>query len=71
MKEVDKSNLPTNLIEKHKWKRLIIILEAAQLQTIQTKKGIELLSSDDHSKEINKIGKKLEDYRPDIVHHVK
>ncbi len=45
-----------------------MILDAANLETIKTKRGIELLNCDDHQKIISKMGKKLEDYRPDVTH---
>eukprot|EP00830_Metopus_es_P007476 TRINITY_DN17100_c0_g1_i1.p1 TRINITY_DN17100_c0_g1~~TRINITY_DN17100_c0_g1_i1.p1 ORF type:complete len:258 (-),score=55.91 TRINITY_DN17100_c0_g1_i1:19-792(-) len=61
--------LPQSKDEKALWKRLIVVLEAAPLETIKKKKGIELLNSDDHKGIITgKLGKTLEDYRPDIVH---
>ena len=45
-----------------------MVLESANLETIKTKRGVELLNCDDHGKLINKMGKKLEDYRPDVTH---
>ncbi len=45
-----------------------MILEAANLETVKTKRGVELINCDDHSKLIGKMGKKLEDYRPDVTH---
>ena len=60
--------LPKTETEKQTHKRLIIILEAANLDTIKTKSGIELINSDDHRKHIKKMGKSLEDFRPDITH---
>ena len=38
------------------------------LETTKSKRGIELINSDDHQKLIQKMGKKLEDYRPDVTH---
>jgi len=41
------------------------------LQTAKTKHGIELLNSDDHKGLITKkIGKTVEEFRPDIAHQV-
>ena len=48
--------------------RVIVILEQANLETIKTKRGIELINCDDHQKYIAKMGKKLEEYRPDVTH---
>ena len=72
--------LPQNKEERALWRRLIVVLEAAYsflyhphspLETMKTKRGIELLNSDDHKNIITgKLGKSLEDYRPDIVHQV-
>ena len=60
--------LPKTFEEKSNYSRVIVILEAANLETIKTKRGIELLNCDDHQKIISKMGKKLEDYRPDVTH---
>jgi len=40
--------LPRNFEEKSNYSRIIVILEAANLETIKTKRGIELLNCDDH-----------------------
>ena len=40
----------------------------SNLETTVTKRGIELINCDDHQKLIAKMGKKLEDYRPDVTH---
>ena len=40
----------------------------SNLETVKTKRGVELLNCDDHQKIINKMAKKLEDYRPDVTH---
>ncbi len=47
---------------------MIVVLEAANLETVKTKRGIELINCDDHQKIISKMGKRLEDYRPDVTH---
>ena len=38
------------------------------MQTYKTPRGIELLNCDDHQKTIQKMGKKYEDFRPDVTH---
>lgn len=54
--------------------RLFIILEMACLETVKTKKGYELLNSEDHHGILNKAASKsnksidVSMYRPDIVH---
>ena len=46
----------------------MLTLPYSNLETVTTKRGVELLNCDDHQKLINKMGKKLEDYRPDVTH---
>jgi rRNA small subunit pseudouridine methyltransferase Nep1 len=61
--------LPKNFEDRQKWKRLIVILEQATLQLTKTKKGnMELINCDDHQRTIKGLGKKYEDFRPDITH---
>lgn len=61
--------MPKNFEDKQKWKRLIVILEQATLQTTKTRRGtIELINCDDHQRTIKHMGKKYEDFRPDITH---
>ena len=60
--------LPKTMDEKQRNRRLIVVLEAANLDTVMTKKGIELVNCDEHQKFIYKMKKQLEDYRPDITH---
>jgi rRNA small subunit pseudouridine methyltransferase Nep1 len=55
-------------LEKDGWARLIIILEQANLETAKTKRGIEIINCDDHQREITRMGKKFEDFRPDVTH---
>jgi rRNA small subunit pseudouridine methyltransferase Nep1 len=65
----EEPKLPRNFEERENWKRLIVILEAANLQIHKTKKGfMELLNCDDHQRTIKSMGKKYEDFRPDITH---
>ena len=48
---------------------LYVVLENANLEVAQTKKGVELINHEDHSKFIqNKLKKDLDEFRPDIVH---
>ena len=63
-----KATLPSTFEQRQKNPRVFVILEAANLETVTTKRGIELLNCDDHQKVIAKMGKKLEDYRPDVTH---
>mmetsp|Transcript_35682 Transcript_35682/g.44074 ORF Transcript_35682/g.44074 Transcript_35682/m.44074 type:complete len:244 (+) Transcript_35682:171-902(+) len=48
---------------------LFVVLEMASLETIKTKKGYQLLNSDDHYNILLKHNKDVKMYRPDIVHH--
>eukprot|EP01083_Nonionella_stella_P009050 26238_1 len=54
--------------------RLFVVLEMASLETIKTRKGYELLNSEDHHGILNKAASKSNKnidvamYRPDIVH---
>ena len=61
-------HLPKSFEEKTFHSRVIVVLEAANLETVKTKRGVELLNCDDHGKLISKMGKRLEDYRPDVTH---
>lgn len=49
-------------------KRLIIILERANLEVIKNKQNFELLNSDDHQNLIRKFHKNPSSCRPDILH---
>ncbi|KAF6204961.1 hypothetical protein GE061_019128 [Apolygus lucorum] len=49
-------------------KRLIIILERAQLETVKAGIAFELLNSDDHKAILKKNDRPASDCRPDIVH---
>lgn len=61
--------IPRNFDERENWQRLIVILEQANLQTTKNKQGNpELINCDDHQRIIKKMGKKYEDFRPDITH---
>jgi rRNA pseudouridine-1189 N-methylase Emg1 (Nep1/Mra1 family) len=52
-------------------KRLIIILEHANLELTNEKKDPEIINSDEHYKVIKKLKKSVEEFRPDITHQVK
>ena len=60
--------IPKTFLERESWARLIVILEQANLETCKTGRGIELINCDDHQKTITKMGKKYEEYRPDVTH---
>ena len=48
---------------------LTVVLEYANLEIAQTKKGVELINSEDHQRFIEqKLGSNIEEFRPDIVH---
>ena len=65
----EEPKLPRNFEEREKWKRLIIILEQANLQLTKTKRGnMELINCDDHQRTIKSMARKYEDFRPDITH---
>jgi len=49
-------------------KRLIVILEKAQLETAKIGPSFELLNSEDHVGFLKKKGRDPADYRPDITH---
>ena len=53
--------------EKHD-PRLIIVLEKANLETVKTSRGLELLNCDDHLSLHRKFKKDPKDSRPDILH---
>ncbi|XP_025421286.1 ribosomal RNA small subunit methyltransferase NEP1 isoform X2 [Sipha flava] len=49
-------------------KRLIVILENAQLETVKVGKTFELLNPDEHGHILRKHGRELGNCRPDITH---
>jgi len=49
-------------------KKLIIILEGASLELGNLKKNPQILNCDDHYKIIKSMKKKLDEFRPDIIH---
>ena len=60
-------NKQYNLSKKIKGK-LIIILEGATLELGSLKKNPQILNCDEHYKIIKSMKKKLDDFRPDIIH---
>ena len=52
-------------------KRLIIVLENAQLESGKIGKTMELLCADKHATFLRKNGKDPTNYRPDITHQVR
>ena len=65
---IDKDqNNDYNMYSKLK-KKLIIILEGASLELGNIKKNPQILNCDDHYKIIKSMKKKLEEFRPDIIH---
>ncbi|KAK6620963.1 hypothetical protein RUM43_011262 [Polyplax serrata] len=62
---------PRHLIDAHikeQEKRLIVILEGAQLESIAVGKGFELINADDHGALLVKHNREPHSCRPDIVH---
>ena len=53
---------------KKQEKRLIIVLESANLETIKFGKGYGLLNVDEHSGILKKLGRDFSTARPDITH---
>ena len=64
---LEEENKKYNLYKKIK-KKLIIILEGASLELGNLKKNPQILNCDDHYKTIKSMKKKLDEFRPDIVH---
>ena len=56
-----------NMYNKLK-KKLIIILEGATLELGNIKKNPQIINCDDHYKIIKSMKKKLDEFRPDIIH---
>ncbi|XP_014279182.1 ribosomal RNA small subunit methyltransferase NEP1 [Halyomorpha halys] len=53
---------------KNQEKRLIIVLEKANLETVKTGHSFDLLNSDDHANILKKNNRPVGSCRPDIVH---
>ena len=65
--KIEEENEKYNLSKKIK-KKIIIILEGATLELGSLKKNPQLINCDEHYKIIKSMKKKLEEFRPDIVH---
>jgi rRNA small subunit pseudouridine methyltransferase Nep1 len=66
-KVMDEENNKYKLYEKIK-KKLIIVLEGATLELGSLKKNPQLLNCDEHYRIIKSMKKKLDEFRPDIIH---
>jgi rRNA small subunit pseudouridine methyltransferase Nep1 len=53
---------------KKQEKRLIVVLEAAHLETVKSGKGYGLLNVDDHAGILKRLGRDFSSARPDITH---
>ncbi|XP_017782424.1 PREDICTED: ribosomal RNA small subunit methyltransferase NEP1 [Nicrophorus vespilloides] len=63
--------VPKHLVTAHvknQEKRLIIILEDAQLESVKVGNGFELLNCDDHAHILKKNNRNPSEVRPDITH---
>ena len=56
-----------NMFNKFK-RKLVIILEGASLELGNVKKNPQIINCDDHYKIIKSMKKKLDEFRPDIIH---
>ena len=63
----EQNNDNYNMYNKLK-KKLIIILEGATLELGSIKKNPQIINCDDHYKIIKSMKKKLDEFRPDIIH---
>ena len=66
-KIMDEDNNKYKLYEKIK-KKVIIVLEGATLELGSLKKNPQLLNCDEHYRIIKSMKKKLDEFRPDIIH---
>lgn len=64
---IEEENKKYNLSKKIK-KKLIVILEGATLELGSLKKNPQIINCDDHYKIIKSMKKKLDEFRPDIIH---
>eukprot|EP01119_Soliformovum_irregulare_P019710 TRINITY_DN6303_c0_g1_i2.p1 TRINITY_DN6303_c0_g1~~TRINITY_DN6303_c0_g1_i2.p1 ORF type:complete len:298 (-),score=73.11 TRINITY_DN6303_c0_g1_i2:450-1343(-) len=60
--------LPKTQAEKDSQRRLIVVLEGANLETVKTREGFNLLNCDDHAFLLRKQEKDANEARPDITH---
>ena len=71
VKEVDlpkpgKSGIAPHIAAQEK--RLIVVLESANLETVKSAKGFSLLNVDEHVGILRKLNKDFSNARPDITH---
>ena len=66
-KIMEEDNKNYNLSKKIK-KKLIVILEGATLELVSLKKNPQIINCDEHYKIIKSMKKKLDEFRPDIIH---
>ncbi|XP_076367558.1 LOW QUALITY PROTEIN: ribosomal RNA small subunit methyltransferase NEP1 [Tachypleus tridentatus] len=62
----ERISVPSHI--RNQQKRLIIVLENANLETVKVGKNFELLNCDDHRSQMKKYNKNPGQCRPDIVH---
>ena len=62
--------LPKNVLERNAARRVVVVLQQANLETVKTKKGYELLNCDDHVGLHRKMGRDPATSRPDITHQL-
>lgn len=60
--------IPTTEEEKEQWKRVIVVLDDAPLETAKIGHEYQLLNNDEHKNFLSKHGQDPADYRPDITH---
>ena len=65
---IDKEQTNDNNMYNKIKKKLIIILEGASLELGNLKKNPQIINCDDHYKIIKSMKKKLDEFRPDIIH---
>ena len=53
---------------KKQEKRLIVVLESANLETVKSGKGYGLLNVDEHAPILKRLGRDFSSARPDITH---
>ena len=74
MSSAGRPKLPSTFEERQNAKRLIVVLEAASLETVRVGKSTsapyQLLNCDDHHGVLSRNNKEVSDYRPDITHQV-
>jgi len=64
----DTIRIPMTAGEREDWKRLIVVIEGANLQTVKYGKSFALLNSDDHRAFCSKNNIDINTARPDITH---